>query len=71
MRRLTQETDGIWKSSAAKAMKLLKLRPCKATVVHVLQPRDLGSRINLFNWFLQSVHDGEIDHHWTFFSDDA
>jgi hypothetical protein len=70
LRRLVQETD-ISKSSAAKAMKLLKLLPCRATVVHALQPRDPASRINFCNWFLQSVHDGDDDPHLTFSSDKA
>jgi hypothetical protein len=30
-----------------------------------------ANRINFCNWFLQSVHDGEIDPHWTSFSDEA
>jgi hypothetical protein len=50
-------------------MKLLKLQPYKAAVVHALQPRDSASRINFCNWFLQSVHDG--DPHLTFFFDEA
>jgi hypothetical protein len=63
-RRLAQETT-ISKSSAAKAMKLLKLRLYKATVVHALQPRDPASRINFWNWFMQSLHD-EVDPHLIF-----
>jgi hypothetical protein len=66
LRRLAQETS-ISKSSAAEATKLLKLRQYKATVVHVLQPCVPASRINFYNWFLQSVHDGEVGPHLTFF----
>jgi hypothetical protein len=39
LRHLAEET-GISKSSAAKATKLLKLKPYKVTVVHALQPQD-------------------------------
>jgi hypothetical protein len=62
LRLLAQETC-ISKLSAAEVMKLLELWLCKVTVVHALQPCDLTSRINFSNWFLQSVHDGEVDPH--------
>jgi hypothetical protein len=65
LRRLAQET-GISKSSTAKLIRMLKLLPCKAILVHALQPRDPDSRINLCNWFLQSVHNGEVDPYLTF-----
>jgi DNA-binding transcriptional MocR family regulator len=66
LRRLAQET-GISKSSAARATKQLKLRPYQATAVHTLKLRDSASRINFCNWFLQSVHDGEVDPYLTSF----
>jgi hypothetical protein len=65
LRHLLQETC-VSKSSAAKVTKLLKLRPCKVTAVHSLQPRDPASRIHFCNWFLQSVHGGEVDPHLIF-----
>jgi hypothetical protein len=60
LRRFAQGT-GISKSSAAFTSKLLKLRPHKATVVHALQLRYATSRINFCSWFLQSLHDGEVN----------
>jgi hypothetical protein len=63
--RLAQET-GISISSAAKAMKLLTFRPYK-TGFPALQPRGPANRINFCNWFLQSVHDGEVGSHVTIF----
>jgi hypothetical protein len=66
LRHLAQET-GISISSAAKATKLLKLWQYKATVIHALQPCDLANKINFCNFFLQSVHDSEVDPHLTFF----
>jgi hypothetical protein len=51
-------------------MKLLKFQLYKVTVAHALQPCDLASKINFSNWFWQSVHDGEVDHHLTFFFPD-
>jgi hypothetical protein len=68
--RLSQET-GISKSSAAKSIKLLKIRPCKLIVIHALKPRDPASRIDFCNWFLKSVHDGEVGPHFTYFCDEA
>jgi hypothetical protein len=65
LRCCAQETS-ILKLSAVKVTKLLSLRPYKATVVHALQPCDLASRSNLCNWFLQPVHGGEVDPHFTF-----
>jgi hypothetical protein len=41
------------------AMKLLKLQPYKATVIHALQPRYPANRMKTSNWFLQSVYGGE------------
>jgi hypothetical protein len=36
--------------------KIVKLRPCKATVVHALKEHDLVARIHFCNRFLQSGH---------------
>jgi hypothetical protein len=52
LRCLAQEA-GISKLSTALATKLHQLRPYKATVVRVLQPRDLTSRMNFCKWILQ------------------
>lgn len=70
LRRLAQEVN-ISKSAAFVATKLLKLKPYKVTVVHALQPQDPVSRVNYCNWFLQSVHNGEVDPLLTFFTDEA
>jgi hypothetical protein len=60
------------KSSAAKSTKLLKLgHTGKATLVHALQSHDSAGRINFCNWFLQSVHNSEVDPQLTSFSDEA
>jgi hypothetical protein len=67
---LAQETGGS-KSSARMATQLLKLRPYKTTVIHALQPRDPASRVHFCSWFLQSVVEGELYLHLTFFSDEA
>jgi hypothetical protein len=56
---LVQET-GVSKSNARRATQLLKLRPYKATAIHVLQPRDPTSRVHFCSLFLQSVVKGEI-----------
>jgi hypothetical protein len=61
------EETGISKSTTAIAMKLLKLLLYKETVVHALQPCYPASRVNFCNWFLQSVHDGEVDPRLTLF----
>jgi hypothetical protein len=70
LEHLAQET-GVSKSSARRATQLLKLRPYKTTVIHVLQPHDPASRVHFFSWFLQSVIEGEINPQLTFFSDEA
>jgi hypothetical protein len=49
------------KTSARSATKLLQLRPYKTAVVHALIEHHLVARINACNWFLQSVHDEEVD----------
>jgi hypothetical protein len=67
---LAQET-GVLKSSARTAIQLLKLRPCKTTVIQALQLRDPAGRVHFCSWFLQSVVEGEIDLQLTFVSDDA
>jgi hypothetical protein len=59
LKRIAQET-GVSKSNARSSTQLLKLRPGKTTVIHVLQPRDSTSRVHFCCWFLQSVV-GEID----------
>jgi hypothetical protein len=47
--------------------KLLDLWPYIVAIVHALQPCDPACRINFCIWFLQSVHDGEVDPYLTFF----
>jgi hypothetical protein len=59
------------KTSARRATKLLQLLLCKATVVHALKEHDPVARIHFCNWFLQSVHDGEVDPQLAFFFDEA
>ncbi|PNF30394.1 hypothetical protein B7P43_G12868 [Cryptotermes secundus] len=68
LKRLPQGT-GVSKSR--RATQLLKLRPYKSTVIHVLQPRDPASRVRFCSWFLQFIVEGEIDRQLTFFSDEA
>lgn len=58
VRHLVQETD-ISKLSAAKAIKLLKRRSYKTTVIQALQPCDAASMTNFCNQFVLSVHEGE------------
>ncbi|KAJ4430323.1 hypothetical protein ANN_22536 [Periplaneta americana] len=70
LRRLAQEVN-ISKTSAFVATKLLKLKPFRITVVHALQPEDPVSRVNYCNWFVQSVHNGDVDPLLTFFTDEA
>jgi hypothetical protein len=53
LKRLAQEI-GVLKSTPRRATQLLKLRPCKTTVIHALQ----GSFLQLF---LQSAIKSEID----------
>jgi hypothetical protein len=36
-----------------------------------LKEHDPVARIHLCNWFLQAVHDGEVDPQFVFFSDEA
>jgi hypothetical protein len=67
---LAHET-GVSKSSARTTTQLLKLRPYKATVIHILQPCHSASRVQFCSWFLQYVVEGEIDQQLTFFSDEA
>jgi hypothetical protein len=59
------------RNSALNATILLKLWPYKITVVHALKEHDLVVRINTCNWFLQSVHDGEINPQLVFISNEA
>jgi hypothetical protein len=55
LKRLAQEA-WVSESSARRAAQLLKLRPCKTTAIHALQPRDRASRVHFCSWFLQSCH---------------
>jgi hypothetical protein len=43
----------------------------KTTLVYALKEHDPIARIHFCNWFLQSVHDGEVDAQLVFFSDEA
>jgi hypothetical protein len=60
LKRLAQET-GLSKSSAKSTAQLLKLRPCKTTVIHTLHLRNAARRVHFCSWFLQSVIEGEND----------
>jgi hypothetical protein len=40
-------------------------------VVHALKEHDPVERTNFFNWFLRSVHDGEVDPQLVLFSDEV
>jgi hypothetical protein len=53
------------------ATQLLKLKSCKTTVIHALQPRDSAGRVHFCSWFLQCAVEGEIDLQLTLFSDDV
>jgi hypothetical protein len=70
LKRLAQET-GVSTSSARRATQWLKLRPYTTAVIHALQPRDPDSRVHFSSWFLQSTVAGEVNLHFTFFSDEA
>jgi hypothetical protein len=70
LKRLAQES-GVSKFSARTAAQLLKLRPYRTTVIHVLQLRDSAGSVCFCSWFLQSVIEGEIDPKLTFCSDEA
>jgi hypothetical protein len=59
------------KSSARTATQLLKFRPYKTTVFHALEPHDPANGVHFCSWFLQSVIEGEIDPHSSFFPDEA
>jgi hypothetical protein len=52
-------------------MKGHRLQPYKMTVAHALKEHDLVGRINFCNWFLWSIHDGEVDTQLVFSSSDA
>jgi hypothetical protein len=58
--RLVQQDD-ISVSSARTATKLLKLCPYKITHVHLLQPRELATRIHFCSWFVQAVNECMLD----------
>lgn len=70
LKRLAQETD-ISKGSAHKATRLLKFRPYKQLFVQELKQADFAARIRFCNWFLGSVHDGNLDPQLMFMSDEA
>jgi hypothetical protein len=61
-----QET-GVSRMSVERATKLLKLQPYKTMVVHALKEHDTVVRVNICNWFLWCVHDGEFHLHMCFF----
>jgi hypothetical protein len=48
---------------ARTATKLLKLFLYKITQVHLMQPRDPSTRINVCSWFIKSVNEGTLDPH--------
>jgi hypothetical protein len=50
----TPQKSDVSKSSAANFTKLLKFRPCKATVVHALQPCDPASMV-FCNWLCSQL----------------
>jgi hypothetical protein len=52
-------------------MQCLQLRPHETTVVHALKENNRVTRIGFCNWFLQSVHDGDVDPQLLFFSDES
>jgi hypothetical protein len=70
LRHLAQDTR-VSKPSARTVTKPLKIKPCKTTVVHELQPHDGTNRVNICNWILQSVNVGEITSHLILSSDEA
>ena len=48
-------------SSVQRATKLLKLKPYKIPVVHVLHQPDPNKRLRFCNWVLEKVNSGELD----------
>jgi hypothetical protein len=60
LRCLAQEAH-LSKLLVVTAKNLLNLWQHKAAAVHALQPCDLAGRINFCSWFLQSVHDDEVE----------
>jgi len=69
LRHFAQETR-VAKTSVQTATKL-KLEPFKTTVVHEVQSCDPTYRVNSCNRIFHSVHDGKIDSHVVFFSDNS
>jgi hypothetical protein len=65
LRHLAKET-GVPNTTTKTATKLLKLRPYKTTVVHSLQLHHPVARLNFCNWYLQSIHNGELNPELTF-----
>jgi hypothetical protein len=64
---LVQETS-VLRTSAWRPTKLLKLRSYKTAIVHALKEHDLIARVHFCNWFLWSVHDGEVNPQSVFFT---
>jgi hypothetical protein len=68
---LSEET-GVSKSNARTATRLLKLRPCKTTVIYTCLASVWSSkRVHFCSWFLQTLVEDEVDLQLTFFSDEA
>jgi hypothetical protein len=62
--KLNQQVD-ILVSSARTPTKLLKSCP-QNTQVYSLQPKDLATKINFCNWFIQSVKKVHLTHNYYF-----
>jgi hypothetical protein len=60
LKRRSQEAD-VSITAAGGTTTFLKLQTYWTRVVNALKERDLVARINLCDWFLRSVHDGEVD----------
>jgi hypothetical protein len=65
---VSAEETSVSKTSGRRATKLLQLRPCKTPVVDALKEHNPVSRIHFYNWFLQSLYDGEVDPQLVVFS---
>jgi hypothetical protein len=50
---------------------LLQLRSCTTSVVDTLMEHDPVARIHFCNWFLQSLHDGQVDPQLVFLSNEV
>lgn len=62
------QEPGVLKTFARRATKLLELLPCKTFIVYALKELGLVARIHFCNWFLQSIHVGEVDPWYSFSS---